>query len=136
LLAQAPAAPEQEIPAVVMFVAPAYPRAAREARIQGKTLTQLTVNRDGLVTEAKTIIAHPVFESYVLQALRKWRFKPSDREHTFQVTCVFELSYDECEGTVQHPITTETHVSAELPTVVHIMTSYPCIEADVSQQRR
>ncbi|MGO9128266.1 MAG: TonB family protein [Bryobacteraceae bacterium] len=117
-----------------MFVAPAYPRAATDARIQGRTSTQLTVNREGLVTEAKTILAHPVFKSCVLQALRQWRFMPSNREHTFQVTCVFELAAG-CEGTPQHPVTPETHVSAELPTVVHIMTGFQCMERDDSQQR-
>jgi TonB family protein len=100
----------------------------------GTTLTRIAVNRDGVVTEVKTIRAHPVFESYVVEALRKWRFKPSDREQTLELTCSFDLD-DKCEGTNMHPITPETHVSAELPTVVHIRTSFPCWEVDSGQKR-
>ena len=134
LFAQAPPTAENDIPAVVTFVAPAYPRTARDQRRMGKTLTRVTVNRDGTVTGGKTISANPVFEGYVLEALRQWRFKPSDQEHTLQVTCSFELIDDKCEGTNQHPITSETHVSAELPTVVHIKTGVQCVETSNTQQ--
>ena len=101
----------------------------------GKTLTRITVNRDGAVTEVKTISGYPVFENYVLEALKQWRFKPWDQEHTLQVTCSFEFMDDKCEGTDKHPITSETHVSAELPTVVHIKTGVQCIETHVSQEQ-
>jgi len=121
---------------VVTFVAPAYPRAAKDQRKMGKTLTRITVNRDGAVTEVKTISANAVFEDYVLEALRQWRFKPSDQEHTLQVTCSFEFIDDKCEGTNQHPITSETLVSAELPTVVHIKTGLQCVEATSNTQEQ
>ena len=124
------------MPAVVTFVAPAYPRAAKDQRKMGKTLTRITVNRDGAVTEVKTISANAVFEDYVLEALRQWRFKPSDQEHTLQVTCSFEFIDDKCEGTNQHPITSETLVSAELPTVVHIKTGLQCVEATSNTQEQ
>jgi len=135
LLAQAPGAAGQDTPAVITFVAPAYPRAAKDQRIKGRTLTRITVSRDGAVTEAKTISAHPVFENYVLDALKQWRFKASGQEHTVQVTCLFEFIDDKCEGTDMHPITSETHVSAELPTVVHIETGLQCIEKPVVKER-
>src|SRR2546425_1033634 len=93
----------------------------------GKTLTRLTINRDGFVTDAKTITAHRVFEGYVLEALKQWRFKPSDHEYTLEVTCLFEFA-EACEGTDLHPVTSETYVSAELPTVVHVRTGLKCIE--------
>ena len=136
LLAQVPGTAEKDIPAVTVFVAPAYPRTAKDRRIMGKTVTRITVNRDGAVTEVKTITAHQVFEKYVLEALAQWRFKPSDQEHTLQVTCSFEFMDDKCEGTNAHPITSETHVSAELPTVVHIKTGVQCIEVSTDQERR
>jgi TonB family protein len=101
----------------------------------GKTLTHITVNRDGAVTEVKTISAHPVFENYVLEALKQWRFKPSAQEHTLQVTCPFEFMDDKCEGTYKHPVTSETHVSADLPTVVHIKAGLQCLEISNSQER-
>jgi TonB family protein len=134
LFAQAPVAAEKDMPAVVTFVAPAYPRAAKDERIMGKTLTRITVNRDGAVTDVETIRAHPVFEAYVLGALKQWRFKPSDQEHTLQVTCSFEFD-DKCEGTNKHPTTSETQVSAELPTVVHVKTGLQCVESSTNQDQ-
>jgi|ERR1700690_2607396 len=138
LLPQSPATAADPIPAVITFVAPAYPRLARDARIMGRTLTRITINRDGAVTEVKTIRAHRVFEAYVLEALRHWRFQPSDQEHQLEVTCSFEIPADgPCEGTVEHPMTSETHVSADLPSVVHIRTSgLPCVEVSDSDVQR
>ena len=95
----------------------------------------MTIGRDGVATEVRTIRAHPIFESYVLQALRLWRFKPSGQPHTLQVTCSFELLSDKCEGTSQHPITAETYVSAELPDVIHVKTGIQCQEADMGGVR-
>ena len=133
---QSPSAAEKDIPAVVTFVAPAYPRAAKDQRIMGKTETRVTVNRDGAVTEVKTIVAHPVFEHYVLDALKQWRFKPSEQQYTFQVICSFEFMDEECEGSDKHPITSETYVSADLPTVVHIKTGLRCPTVDFNSQKQ
>ena len=134
-MSQVPSAAGQDSPTVIRFVAPAYPRAAKDARIMGKTVTQFTVNRDGVVTEARAVLAHRVFESYILEAFRQWRFKPSDREYTVEVTCFFEFTEGKCEGSNLHPITPETYVSAELPTVVRVRTGMPCLER-VDQQRQ
>ena len=120
---------------MVTSVAPAYPRVARQAGMQGNTITELSVNQKGVVTEAKRILGHPIFEQYVLAALRQWRLKPSGRDYTFQVTCRFELTDDECEGTAERPAT-ETQVSAELPALIRVTTSRRCIEMDTSQRKR
>jgi len=123
----------EDVPVVTTFVAPAYPWAAKEQRIMGKTLTLITVNRDGAVTQAKTISAHPVFAEYVLDALKQWHFKPSRQERTLQITCLFELTTDKCQATDK--ITSETHVSAELPTVVRIRTGLQCVDITVGHER-
>ena len=94
----------------------------------GRTLTRLTINPAGIVTEAKMITAHRVFEYPVLEPLKQWQFGPSDREHVLEVTCIFEIDNGKCEGTDLHPITPETHVWTELPTIVHIKTGLQCIE--------
>jgi len=57
LYPQAPAPVEADTPTVVKFVAPAYPRAAKDKRIMGKTTTRMSVARDGSVREVKTVIA-------------------------------------------------------------------------------
>jgi TonB family protein len=136
LFAQATDVIEKDMPIVVSFVAPAYPRAARDQRKMGKTLTRISVSPQGAVTAAKTVSANPVFEGYVLDALKQWRFKPSHQQHTLEVTCSFEFIENKCEGTDLHPVTPETYVSAELPTVVHIKTGLQCVETSVSQNHR
>ena len=119
---------EADAPTVVKFVAPAYPRAAKDQRISGKTITRVSVGRDGSVKELNTVLAHPIFKQYVLDALSQWQFKPAVHEYALEITCLFELDQAKCEGTDLHPITSETHVSAELPSVVHIRTGLQCIE--------
>ena len=135
LFAQSSSVTEKKVPTVITFVAPAYPRAAKDQRKMGKTITQIKVSPEGSVTEVKTVSANVVFENYVLEALKQWRFQPLDREHVLEVTCSFEFIQNECEGTNKHPITSETYVSAELPTVVHIKTGLPCWESHVSQRQ-
>ena len=133
LFAQSPSVTEKELPTVVSFVAPAYPRAAKDQRKMGKTITRIRVSVEGSVAEVKTITANEAFETYVLEALKQWRFQPSEREHILEVTCSFEFIQNECEGSNEHPVTSETYVSAELPTVVHIKTGLQCMETSVSQ---
>jgi TonB family protein len=135
LFAQSPSVAEKEVPTVVTFVAPAYPRVAKDQRKMGKTITRLTVSPEGSVTEVKTLSANEVFETYVLEALKQWRFQPSEKKHILEVTCSFEVIQNECEGTDLHPITSETYVSAELPTVVHIKTGMQCLETNSSQRQ-
>ena len=97
LFVQSPSVTEKELPIVVRFVAPAYPRAAKDQRKMGKTITRIKVSPEGSVTEVKTVSANAVFENYVLEALKHWRFQPSEKEHILEVTCSFEFIQDECE---------------------------------------
>ena len=136
LFAQSRSVTEKGVPTVVIFVAPAYPRAAKDQRKMGKTITRIKVSPEGSVTEVKTVSANAVFEKYVLEALKKWRFQPSEREHILEVTCSFEFIQNECEGSNEHTVTSETYVSAELPTVVHIKTGLQCMETSVSQGKQ
>ncbi len=135
LFAQSPSVTATEEPTVLTFVAPAYPRAAKDQRKMGKTITRIKVSPEGSVTEAKTVSANAVFEKYVLEALKQWRFQPLGRGYSLEVTCSFEFIQNECEGSNEHPVTSETYVSAELPTVVHIKTGLQCMESSVSKVR-
>uniref|UniRef100_Q01RK2 TonB C-terminal domain-containing protein n=1 Tax=Solibacter usitatus (strain Ellin6076) TaxID=234267 RepID=Q01RK2_SOLUE len=120
-----PSAFGEDLPTLITFVAPVYPQSAKDQRISGKTEHASRSIATGFVTEATTIIAHRVFEDYVLEALKQWRFKPSGHEYTLEVTCIFELTEGKCEGL--RPITPGTHVSAELPTIIHISSDMACI---------
>ena len=61
---------------VVKFVAPPYPRAAKERRMMGKAVSEISVGPDGSVQDVRMLSAHPVFENPVRDALKRWRFSP------------------------------------------------------------
>ena len=135
LRAQTPNLTDSNLPALVTFVAPAYPRLAKDNRIMGATETDMTVNADGRVSDARIISAHPVFANYVLSALKQWQFKASDTAYRLKVTVQFDLVDDCSDGTDKHPLTSETFVSAELPRIVHVRTAARCMETSNSHQR-
>lgn len=117
------------LPILVSFVAPAYPRIANDAWMTGTTVTHIKIGKDGRVIEAKTVSAHPLFAKYVLDALKQWRFAPSDEEHEFDVTCRFEFydpKADECFAPDGKPKTPETIVSAALPKEILVRTTGKC----------
>ena len=113
--------------AVAHLVAPPYPRDAKDRSIQGTTITRVRVDGDGTVVAVEPIQAHPIFREHVVEALRQWRFRASGRAFTIDITCLFELKTDKCEGTDEHPITPETRVSADLPNKVRISTGLQCL---------
>jgi len=57
-------------------VPPMYPKAAADARIEGQVVVDLTVDRDGHVTEAVVVESDPpgVFDQAVLDAVLQWRY--------------------------------------------------------------
>ena len=116
--------PDNDAPSVVHFVAPAYPRAAKDQRIMGTTVTRITVAADGTVSAVATVRAHPIFEKYVTDALKEWKFELSSQEHTLEITCSFEFYDEDCDKS----LTPETQVSAELPKMVRIRTGLQCVQ--------
>ena len=117
------------LPILVIFVAPPYPRIAIDARMTGTTVTHIRIGKDGRVIEAKTVSAHPFFATQVLDALKQWRFGPSEEEHEFDVTCRFEFygpDLSDCVGPDGKPKTPESIVSATLPTDVLVRTTGKC----------
>ena len=117
------------LPVVLRFVAPPYPRTAKDARTMGSTISEINVAPDGSVADVRVVQAHPLFASQVRDALKQWRFKPSVKEDRVTVTVSFEFD-EECDRTG------ETQVSADLPTLVHVRTGAPCIEIETSQVRK
>jgi len=60
------------------YVAPDFPRAAREKGITGWVDVQFVVRTDGSVGDANIVGAQPVgvFEQAALDAVRRWRYRP------------------------------------------------------------
>src|SRR5262249_58662689 len=59
------------------YVAPEFPRAAREKGINGWVDVQFVVRTDGTVGDASIVGAQPVgiFEQAALDAVRHWRYR-------------------------------------------------------------
>lgn len=115
-------------PTVIHFVAPPYPREARDRRMMGMTKWKLSVAKDGSVETVTKISGHPVFEKPAMEASRQWRFKPSENEYSLEVTYSFELYEEDCDK----PLMPETQVTADLPTLVTIRTGVQCVQVETS----
>jgi len=62
----------------VVRVAPAYPRNAKMAKIQGFVTMAVTIDPDGTVSEAKVLESDPprLFDQSALTAIKRWKFRP------------------------------------------------------------
>lgn len=62
----------------VVRVAPAYPRNAKMAKIQGYVTMAVTINPDGTVSDAKVLESDPprLFDKAALAAIKRWKFRP------------------------------------------------------------
>lgn len=66
-----------EMPRLVREVPPQYTGRAMRERIQGKVITQIVVDTDGSVAEARVVrTLHPDLDAAALHAVRQWKFKP------------------------------------------------------------
>jgi len=105
------------------FAAPAYPAAARMARIQGKADVDLQISADGAVTSVM-VKSHPLFQRYVEEALKQWRFESLTEPATLHVVVNFEI--EGCDHVKPEPLGSaqvrETRVSADLPGKVIVST--------------
>lgn len=62
----------------VVRVAPNYPRAAAQARLEGYVTMEVTINPDGTVSNAKVLESQPprIFDRAAIDAMRNWKFRP------------------------------------------------------------
>lgn len=58
-------------------VMPRYPVEAKKARVQGKVLLDITVNKAGEVTEEKVVSGPPMLVKSAMDAVRQWRYASS-----------------------------------------------------------
>ncbi|MEQ1866559.1 MAG: energy transducer TonB [Micropepsaceae bacterium] len=73
---------------------PAYPRRALEAEREGSVRLRITIAPDGTVADATVVTAHPTgwFESAAVNAVKRWRYRPSGRMISTEVEIEFKLS--------------------------------------------
>jgi TonB family protein len=56
--------------------APAYPRAAADAHVQGEVKVEAEVSRDGDVTSARVISGPPLLRDAATAAVQQWKYRP------------------------------------------------------------
>jgi TonB family protein len=58
-------------------VAPTYPAAAQQARVQGIVILEATIGTDGKVQDAKVLRSIPLLDAAALDAVRQWEYTPT-----------------------------------------------------------
>src|SRR5262249_29859167 len=58
-------------------VEPIYPNAAKQARISGSVVVELTVDECGKAINARAISGHPLLADAAMKAALEWRFTPT-----------------------------------------------------------
>lgn len=78
-------------------VAPKYPDAAREAKIEGTVLLQIVIDTNGNVENATLISGHPMLAPSAIEAAKQWKYKPyllngTPTKAIAQVSILFSLA--------------------------------------------
>jgi protein TonB len=83
--------PRRLTPIVISAPQPDYPAEALRSKITGYVEVQITIGRDGNVSNVRVLNARPrgTFERSVQSAVRNWRFEPLDEEVTITRTINF-----------------------------------------------
>lgn len=71
----------QENPVPVRTVKPTYPREMRAQGVSGMVMVKCTIDEQGNVSEAAVAKStNQAFDSFALEALKKWKFKPARQD--------------------------------------------------------
>lgn len=71
----------QKRPEAVSQVAPAYPPELRKAKVEGLVTLVFILSEEGRVEDARVEnSSRPEFEKPALEAIRKWRFRPGEKD--------------------------------------------------------
>lgn len=68
-------------PVLVASVSPEYPRDLRKAKVEGSVVLVFLLDESGRVDDARVeTSSRPEFERPAIDAVKKWKFKPGERE--------------------------------------------------------
>lgn len=83
----------ENVPARRAEKAPVYPKKAKSARVQGTVVLEVTVDREGNVTDARIVRSVPLLDQAALDAVRQWKYEASDSDEArrFEVSVEFRL---------------------------------------------
>lgn len=71
-------------------ISPVYPELARRMSISGVVKVQVTVDKNGVIKNAKLVGGHPILANAAMDAVRKWRYESGSEE----TTGVVEFRFD------------------------------------------
>jgi len=94
---QAAPVPQEAAPSNLLHsVAPKYPQAAREKRVEGPVVLEVHIDAEGHVSDAKVISGPEELRSAALEAILQWHYSPKAMTlpATTQVTMDFKLPKD------------------------------------------
>jgi TonB family protein len=67
---------QEAMAALVEKVNPEYPELARQLKLSGQVEVQAVIQEDGAIAEVTTVSGNPVLAKAVVDAVKKWKFKP------------------------------------------------------------
>ena len=84
------------IPRILKRVEPVYPEKAKKDKIEGLIVLEITVDREGHVTNAKVLRSIPALDQAAIQAVMQYQYEPQiigdhPRAFTSSATVVFKL---------------------------------------------
>jgi TonB family protein len=75
----------QESRKLIAQPVPVYPELARRARLSGTVKVEVLIAANGQVKDVKVIGGHPLFVDATTEALKKWKYAPSNSETTAEL---------------------------------------------------
>jgi protein TonB len=75
----------QESRKLIAQPVPVYPELARRARLSGTVKVEILIAANGQVKDVKVIGGHPLFVDATTDALKKWKYAPSNSETTAEL---------------------------------------------------
>ena len=79
--------------AAVAKPAPVYPLTARQLKVTGKVVVEAVVSEAGVVSDVRPVTGNPILTKPALEAVRKWKFRPFEREGK-AVAALVTLSFE------------------------------------------
>jgi len=72
-----PTSSEFEPVAAIKKVPPIYPLVAKQTRLSGIVVVEVTVSKNGKISDLRMISGHPLFRDAAFAAVKQWVFRPA-----------------------------------------------------------
>jgi TonB family protein len=112
----------------VKTVSPRYPAAARAAKVEGTVRLNITVGKDGTVTDVTSATGHPLLVPPAADAVRQWVYAPQPAEVRLQVEVPVHADHSTQALAMQAPASAPATEAPAVPTLLHrVEAVYPKI---------